>query len=180
MQHDTDRLTFNVNQILHLGRIEDKKLVLNLQEVEIKSYIKEFLDKHPHYFNDIKITLDITNSEDQFCNIDPDLFEMVIMNIITNSINHNQMEKCELHISFQSIGDLTKIFFKDNGVGIALKEQKNVFKKMYQVGRSSKGSGIGLYLSTNVMRLHKGSLKLESEGIGSGATFIVTLPEVRK
>lgn len=179
MQHDTERLTLNVNQILHLGRIEDRKLVVNLQQVEMQNYMSEFLANHPHYFSEIQITFNKDDSKRLYAEIDPELFEMVIMNIITNSINHNQDKKCELNISIVSDTKMINITFQDNGVGIAPKEQKNVFKKMYQVGKNSKGSGIGLYLSTNIMKLHKGSLKLESTGINYGASFIVSLPVIK-
>lgn len=175
MQQDTNRLTLNVNQILHLGRIEDKKIKLNLVEHEMQQYVGEFLDKHPHYFNDIEI--DLVTQKDEFrCLIDSELFEMVIMNIITNAINHTNLDKGKLTISFSSSNDLLEISFKDNGQGIPEKEARNIFKKMYQIGKSSKGSGIGLYLSTNIIKLHKGKLVLGKSQEGEGANFIVKLP----
>ena len=176
MQQDTDRLTLNVNQILHLGRIEDRKLQVNLAEYEMQNYITEFLSKHPHYFNDIQLELVKTEDTKYFCAIDGELFEMVIMNLITNAINHSNQEKGELKISFSNTNNFLEISFKDNGEGIPLKEQKNVFKKMYQIGKSSKGSGIGLYLSTNIMKLHKGKLNLKKGVKDVGADFVVVLP----
>tara|TARA_Y100000768_G_scaffold381552_1_gene360412 strand:+ start:9325 stop:10278 length:954 start_codon:yes stop_codon:yes gene_type:complete len=180
MQQDTERLTLNVNQVLHLGKIEDKKLKVNLSLFEIKNYMKDFLQNHPHYFKDIKLKLNEDSKNEVYCELDPELFEMVVMNIITNAIHHTQTDKGELSISFAIKDKNIEIHFKDNGVGIAPSEQKNVFKKMYQIGKNSKGSGIGLYLATNIMRLHKGKLKVESKGIGHGANFIISLPIVRE
>lgn len=178
MQQDTERLTLNVNQILHLGRIEDRKMKINLSEYEMQKYLSDFLSKHPHYFDNIELKLISSKEFKYFSSVDPELFEMVIMNLVTNAINHSNLEKGKLEISFAQVGELLEISFKDNGQGIPVNEQKNVFKKMYQIGKSSKGSGIGLYLSSSIMKLHKGNLSLRSAS--KGAEFIISLPLNRK
>ena len=72
------------------------------------------------------------------------------------------------------------ICFKDNGIGIPHQELKRIFRKFYQLGQSdnmtAKGSGLGLYLADIIVRMHKGRIKAESDGIGHGAVFTVMLP----
>lgn len=176
MSKDTDRLTLNVNQILHLGRIEDKKLTINLVEYEMQNYLTDFISKNPHYFDDIDLKFNQDKKSKFYSSIDQELFEMVIINIITNAINHSNLERGELNISFSKSGECLEISFKDNGRGIPIKEEKNIFKKMYQIGKRSKGSGIGLYLSTNIMKLHKGKLTLRQIKEHAGANFVIILP----
>jgi len=60
------------------------------------------------------------------------------------------------------------------------KDIKKIFKKFYQVGnpenKSAKGSGIGLNLAQNIVKIHKGKISATSQGKGKGTTFIVSLP----
>jgi two-component system phosphate regulon sensor histidine kinase PhoR len=111
---------------------------------------------------------------------EPDFFEMVIMNIVTNAIIYNKGEEAMLKISIDSSprGNLA-IKFSDNGIGLEKSEFKKVFKKMYQVGKTAKGSGLGLYLSSSIMKIHKGKLSVESDGAGYGSSFIITIPVCR-
>ncbi|MBY0414822.1 MAG: HAMP domain-containing histidine kinase, partial [Bdellovibrionales bacterium] len=51
---------------------------------------------------------------------------------------------------------------------------KKVFKKFYQVGTSTKGSGLGLYIVHSIVKLHKGDIHAFSSGFGLGTTFRIT------
>lgn len=177
MIRDTERLTLNVNQILQIAKVEDKNFEPSFKKINAYQFIENFLKRNPHYFEEIKIKLVEPKIKNTLVMAEPDFFEMVIMNIVTNAIIYNKGEEAQLNISIESTprGNLA-IKFKDNGVGLEKTEFKKVFKKMYQVGKTTKGSGLGLYLSSSIMKIHKGKLSVESEGIGYGSTFIVTIP----
>ncbi len=178
MIQDTNRLTLNVNQILQIAKLEDKTFKPTLYKVDIYTFIEDFFKKNPHYFEEITIELskedELTRGE--YIEVEPDLFEMVIMNIVTNAIIYTKNTKPKLVIIFQKSKNMFLIKFIDNGIGIEEHELKKVFHKMYQIGKRIKGSGLGLYLSTNLMRIHNGKLSAESDGEGKGATITVALP----
>lgn len=176
MINDTERLTLNVNQILQIAKIEDKSFKPNFVKIDVYEFINQLLKKQPHYFERIKIRLNKSADVSYMAYIVEDLFEMLVMNLITNAINHSHKEEATLEINFELDNQNLNIHFKDNGVGIEKQEFKNVFKKMYQIGKSSKGSGLGLYLSTNIAKIHKGKLEVSSPGLNQGACFSIKLP----
>ncbi|WP_372653716.1 sensor histidine kinase [Halobacteriovorax sp.] len=176
MIRDAERLSANVGQILNLGRIEDRSFNLNNSRVEAYDLTNDFLEKNPHLFESTVITIKKIDHVDYYCTIDIALMEMVIMNIMTNAIRYNDSNRPSIRIEFRSLGKKMTISFIDNGMGIKKSELRNIFKKFYQIGKTSKGSGLGLYLSSQILKLQKGSISVESQGAGLGSTFIITLP----
>jgi signal transduction histidine kinase len=70
---------------------------------------------------------------------------------------------------------------KDSGVGVSPETKAKLFEK-FSRGEGGKlntgGSGLGLYLAREIARAHKGDVVIDSEGLGKGSTFSVTLPAV--
>lgn len=172
MLQDTDRLALNVSQILNLSKLEDKKTLKNLELLELRQFIEEFLQKNPQYFSELKITINPTEQE-FYTHIDRELFEVVLMNIFTNAIRYRGEEEPVLNVNFIKEKNYFRIEFSDNGIGIPKHELKNIFKKLYQVGKTTKGSGLGLYISQNIMKMHKAEIYAESPGLGKGCVMIL-------
>ncbi|MEJ2660042.1 MAG: HAMP domain-containing sensor histidine kinase [Desulfobacteraceae bacterium] len=153
MLSDVNRLSDNVTRILNLARIESK------------SFTGDFscLPEGKHY-----------------CHVNPSLFDILLMNLLTNAAKYNASERPEIHITLEPRSNRLRILFRDNGIGFDRRERNKIFKKFYQVGRSedmsAKGSGIGLFLAQSIAKIHKGRLKASSDGPGSGAVFTLTLP----
>jgi len=181
MLKDTERLTQNVAQILHIAKIQDKNFTPSFIEIDPYNAIKDIIKRNPHYFEDISITLEKPEVGERLnINAELELFEVVIMNIMTNANHYTKSKKPALNIELtKNLGKL-EIHFSDNGIGIEKHELKNIFKKMYQIGKTTKGSGLGLFLSSNITKIYKGSLEAESEGLGHGSCFIVRIPLARK
>ena len=176
MAKDVDRLNDNVDQILKLGRLEDKRYKTELSKVDLFDWTEELLQKTPHLFESGDIEVDKKDNGKYDALIDKSLFEMLVMNLITNAFRYNDSSRPNLKISFEKRGRNLYVSFSDNGLGIDAKELKNIFKKFYQVGRSVKGSGLGLYLATIKIKVHKGTLRVESAGLEHGSCFIVNIP----
>ncbi len=176
MSKDVDRLNDNVDQILKLGRLEDKRYSTELHSIDIYNWINKLLEKTPHLFDQGEIELIEKDKGPYKALVDETLFEMLVMNLITNAFRYNESETPILKINFEKRGKNLYLSFSDNGVGIASKELKNIFKKFYQIGRSAKGSGLGLYLATIISKVHKGSIRVESPGLTKGSTFILNIP----
>ncbi len=185
MIRDTERLSDNVNQILNLARIEDKKYEAVWQEGPLDRFIEEWLEKTSYWSEDADISLvkdengeSEANKEEYetWVKYDVNLIPLVFMNLVNNALIYNDSERPRIDISIRRRGKFVVVSFKDNGIGISKAEEKKVFRKFYQVRKAGKGSGIGLYLVQTVMRFHKGSVKVYSEGEGQGSTFILSLP----
>jgi len=183
MIRDTDRLADNVSQILNLARIEDKKYEASWQEASLYNFFIEWSKKISYLSSDIDIT--IKKPEDPQCiesrvRFEPNLIPLVFMNLVNNALIYNNSARPQIEITFSLIKNALKIEFKDNGIGIPVKEQKKVFKKFYQVRKSGKGSGIGLYLVQTVMKFHRGYVTVSENDNKKGSTFTLSFPLLKK
>ena len=104
----------------------------------------------------------------------------MIHNLIDNAIKYSP-DAPLIHISTHTDNGFAVIQVTDNGIGIAKEDQKHIFEKFYRVSTGDvhnvKGFGIGLNYVSQVVALHKGHIRVESE-LGNGSTFIVQLPLV--
>jgi len=180
MLNDTERLSTNINGILNLARIESKLYEGDYRLVDLVGTIRQFIASNHHLFGRCDIRV-----EEHPPLIHPlivPLFEMLLINILTNAIKYNTSGSPRVDITFeeQRRDHLLLIRFRDNGIGIAPQERKRIFRKFYQ-GRhdglaSVGGSGIGLYLVQHVAKLHHGKVTADSEGPGKGSVITLSLP----
>jgi signal transduction histidine kinase len=184
MLADVRRLTDNISRILNLARIEDKSYSVQLMWLNPADAIERFLAKNRYLFADARILFQQASTKTVYCRLNPTLFEILLMNIMTNAIKYNHSERPEISVTLRLRPGALQIEFKDNGNGFDKHEKKNIFKKFYQIHRtddvSSKGSGIGLYLVKSIAKLHKGRISASSAGVGKGAVFTLTLPFPRE
>ena len=114
------------------------------------------------------------NIDSCMVNGDKDRLKQVFFNIIDNAIKHSN-PGADINVTTDSTGKTVSFIIEDFGSGIS-KEDLPFIKEMFYKGASQKrGSGIGLGVSDEIVRLHGGSLDIESE-LGIGTTVTVTLP----
>ncbi len=176
MMVDADRLSNNVNQILQLAKIEDKKYNAEFKRINLEETIRDLLDKSCHMFPMGNLSFEVSENENWNYPVNPILFELLVMNLVSNGIIHNPSKNKEVKVKLTKIAGKIRIVVSDNGLGIEPREIKKVFKKFYQVKNASKGSGIGLFLVQNIVKIMKGTIRIECDGLGKGTSFIVELP----
>jgi len=180
MIRDVNRLSDNISRILDLARIESRRHEGEFVESDVVRVVETFCGTNAHLFqgSDIRV---YNPSERAFVYpVNVPLFEMLLMNLLTNAVKYNASERPGVDIRFVPQKRRLDIRFEDNGIGLEKKEIRKIFKKFYQVGRSddrsAKGSGLGLYLVQQIVRIHKGKIKAESMGAGQGSVFTLSLP----
>jgi len=179
MLTDVSRLSDHINRILNLARIESKSYKKEFIVSDLVEIIEQFYKNNDHLFTGGKIV--IHHPPDPLLyNINSPLFEMLLMNLLTNAIKYNESKVPRIDIAFKRQNRKLLISFKDNGIGLEKGKIKKIFKKFYQVGRldnmSARGSGLGLHAVQNIARIHKGKVVAESKGKGEGSVFTVILP----
>lgn len=172
MNRDTKRLADNVDRILHLSKLEDKNFKANFQINNIENIVKTFLKNTPHLFEDADVVFECSAKPIEML-IDQSLFEMLLMNLITNAIIYNRSTSKKIEIKLEVIKSKLVLSVSDNGIGITKDELNKVFKKFYQVGRTTKGSGLGLYIVQSIVKLHYGEIKVFSNGENAGTKFVM-------
>ncbi len=180
MLQDTERLSVNINSILNLARIESRLYEGQSTRVDLAETIRRFVALNRHLFRDGDIRVEGLANEPICYPVIVPLFEILLINILTNAMKYNTSERPRVEISFERAEDSLLIRFRDNGIGLLPAERKQIFKKFTQGRRDDRipagGSGIGLYLVQQIARLHHGKVVAESEGAGKGAVFTLTLP----
>ena len=161
-------------QKLELGQLKMRKENINIKDT-ITHAIETFLPQAQK--NKIQI---ISNISDYSIEHDPARIKQVITNLIKNSLTAVEPEKGKIEISMKNMPQEIQISVKDNGIGIPLNKQRDLFKKFYQVDasltREKGGSGLGLSICKGIMENHGGVITVKSTP-NQETVFTFTLPK---
>ncbi|MDF1593911.1 MAG: HAMP domain-containing sensor histidine kinase [Desulfobacterales bacterium] len=180
MIHDTDRQAETINRMLNLAKIESKTMKGKFVSRDLVAVLKQSYEKNQHVFNGCEVFFHNPSGRALECRIDLPLFEILMMNLLTNAVKYNESKVPRVDITFNPKGRKLHICFEDNGIGLRRPEIKKIFRKFYQTGKSenmtAKGSGLGLYLVESIIRLHKGTVTAANRENNAGSVFTVILP----
>ena len=103
----------------------------------------------------------------------------IFMNLMTNSIKHNDKNNCKISISYEDSIDFYKFYVRDNGPGIETKNQEIIFDffKTLKSRDKVEGSGLGLTIVKKYVHGYGGTVGVESSKIGLGTCFYFTWPK---
>jgi signal transduction histidine kinase len=178
----TERLIRLVNDMLTVSRIERNKIELKLATIDMYE-VAELV------YNELKVTADqnhiifALSREDKkpyLVDGDKDKLREVIQNIVGNALKFTPA-KGHIKVHFSKTRDCVHIAVSDTGPGIPKESMGLLFQKFQKIDYSyakhsnQPGTGLGLYISKQIVSLHKGSIEVQSE-VGVGTTFTVSLP----
>jgi signal transduction histidine kinase len=166
-----------VNTLLDVYKYESGRLELYKEKVNIKSLVDECLSELSPLVEKSNHTV-ISNIKEEFPIINADRNELkrVLMNLISNAITYTS-ENGKIKIESEQNDSNTVIKIIDNGRGIPENELKNIFDRYYTGAKKFRkvGTGLGLYLSKQIINAHNGKIWVESIP-GEGSTFFFSLP----
>jgi signal transduction histidine kinase len=175
----SERLSLLVDNILDFSRIEEGRKIFDFEMIEIGPLLQETVsiiqDRIRH--NGFVIQVEIEKNL-PLVRIDRGAIVQAINNLIDNAIKYSG-EARNINISAFVENQHLTIAVKDFGIGIRKEEIDKVFERFYRGGdeltRTVKGSGLGLTLVRQIMKVHHGTVDVESEA-GHGSTFSIKLP----
>jgi len=128
----------------------------------------------------VKLTKSVQSNEVVYS--DSDRIAEVFSNLICNALAFLPDRNGALEIGSKDNSDFVTFYVQDNGAGMSEVQQKNIFKKFYQVDTSSKrkkeGSGLGLAICEGIVKALGGKMWVESY-LGKGTTFFFDLPKAK-
>ena len=181
MQGDSERLNGLINNLLTANKIEHRGARLNLQRGDLSQMVENYLLREQNKFPE-EGTLSWSIEPGLIAKFEADSIETVLRNLLENSILYTDQPP-QVTIELRKDGEMAHLRFADRGHGISNRYQKKVFRIFYRIrqsGKTIRGSGLGLFIVRNVIRLHGGKVWLESPGSGHGCIFHLMIPLIEK
>ncbi|WP_319501752.1 two-component regulator propeller domain-containing protein [uncultured Draconibacterium sp.] len=188
VMNNAHRLLMLINQLLEFRKIENGKEKLRVSHQDISTMLKDveeaFLESAES--KSIAFTFETINLDSNIW-VDCQKLENVLINLISNALKFtNEGGEVNVRVELRGV-DLMyktlKITVADNGIGIDSSKLRKIFDRFYHVDGANEtqvaGSGIGLALVHSLVKLHKGTIGVES-AVGKGAVFTVQFPVSRK
>jgi PAS domain S-box-containing protein len=176
----SDRLAAMVNNILLASRVDSTDLEIASERVDVVALATDVLAAARAVAGD-QLTLELVAPPDlPLVAGDHEKLRQVVTNLVANAAKYSPAGgRIEVELTPRD-GEL-QIAVRDEGLGIAADEQSLIFEKFYRADanmtRGVSGSGLGLYISRELVNLMGGAISVQSE-LGKGSTFVVTLPLV--
>lgn len=182
IQRNAKRLLQLVGDILDVQKLDLNKMKFDSQPVDVNDLLNHMYDNLQNVMAQKNIKQINSTKEHLTVRSDRNRIEQVLNNLILNAVDFVPSEIGKIEYGAQSKGDEVLFYVKDNGTGISLEKQKNLFHKFYQIDtsvtRKHGGSGLGLAISKGIIDSLGGKIWIESE-LGKGASFYFTIPNDR-
>jgi two-component system sensor histidine kinase VicK len=182
INHESDRMTDLVQDLLELSRLDNKQIKIELREISLNSIVEDSVEKYQIHARKKNQILTYYKPDDNYNIIgDAGRIEQVIKNIVSNAVKYS-LEEAAIDVYLYEKEDEVIVKIQDTGMGISKEDLKRIFERFYRVdkARSRKmgGTGLGLSIAKEIMNFHGGTITVESE-ISKGSTFYLHFPRKR-
>jgi len=172
------RLLKLVNSLLDFSRIEAERVQAHYQPTDLGAFTADLASSFRSLVEKAGLTLSVEcPSFAEPVYVDREMYEKVVLNMLSNAFKFTLAGG--IRVSFSVEGDRARLMVADTGTGIPDSELPHLFERFHRVqganGRSYEGSGIGLALVQELVKLHAGSVSVSSR-LGHGSVFTVSLP----
>jgi len=171
-----NKLSTLISDLLDVKKIENGQLHYNENLFDFNELVAEVIEETSQILK--KHTLLQKLGESKMVKGDRNKIGQVIINFIDNAGKYSPIDS-EILINTDIVGNSIKLSVKDHGIGIPANQQGKIFDRFFRVSGEKEdtysGLGLGLYISSEFIKRHKGTIGVESE-IGDGSTFYFTIP----
>ena len=173
-----------INDVLDISQLEARHLAIVKEKGDLRDCVRETSNMVADLIarKGLRFNLDVPLELPDLW-FDPVRIRQILLNLLVNAIRFTSQGDITIRITVDDKEVITSVI--DTGIGLSEADIKHVFEEFYQVGgddgQGERGSGLGLTLSSELIRLHGGSLTVSSEGItGRGSTFSFSLPTTKQ
>jgi signal transduction histidine kinase len=179
IQHNSDYLLSLIEDIIDVSKIESNQLTVKIQKVNVVPLIRQITQSFqlavPPVKN-VRITTSLEVSE-LFVSIDQLRLEQILRNLLSNAIKFT--EEGIIEVGCQRDKEFFTFSVNDTGIGIHAEHQEVIFERFRKIENNKqhlyRGTGIGLFLSKQLVEMFGGKIWVESE-VGKGSSFYFTIP----
>ncbi len=173
------RLLKLVNSLLDFSRIEAGRVEAVFQPTDIAGLTSELASAFRSAMDRAGLQFDVQcNPISEPVYLDRDMWEKIVLNLLSNALKFTFEGK--VSVSLKALEDYVQLQISDSGIGVPEEELPSLFERFHRVegarGRTQEGTGIGLALVHELVKIHHGNISVTSIE-GKGSTFTVTLPK---
>lgn len=171
----TDKLTYMINELLDVSKLQEGKLPVCKEPFQMRTLIEKILEDF-QYISDKYAVKFICRTNVSVLG-DEIRIGQVIENLLTNAVKYSP-QSTSICITVERRRKEVITFVEDDGEGIPLSKQKYVFDRFFRIEEKNAtqiSSGLGLYIASEIIKLHNGRIWLKSKK-GKGSTFYFSLP----
>lgn len=175
-----EKMIFLVNSLLNVSEIEEGKYLSKIVLSSIEDIIQSIVDAHKKEIERRKLRFEFKKPKEQLPKLmlDVEKMKIAIRNIFDNALRYT-LPRGKVSISLRRDEKEIEVQIQDTGVGILQEQQEKVFTKFFRgvniIKMETEGTGLGLFISKNIIEAHGGRIWFESEE-GKGSTFYFTIP----
>lgn len=175
---ETERLSQMVEELLDFSRIQDNRLTLIMDKIDILAEIGETVLIYQERARALGITLNYYEPTMlPFVYGDRNRLRQVFINIVDNAIKYSDKGDTVSVEAYEEKGDIC-ILVSDTGIGISKEDLPKVKTKFFKANHTRRGSGIGLAVANEIITRHNGTLNINSEE-GVGTSVLITIPAIK-
>ncbi|TVX89789.1 cell wall metabolism sensor histidine kinase WalK [Paenibacillus agilis] len=183
IRNETERMIRLVTDLLHLSRLDSKQSSLRMQLTDVSELLDEAMDRFSFQFRKKRIDarFEIESGIESLV-MDRDQIDQVLDNVLSNAVKYTPDHgTIRLRAAWIEGRSMVAVTVDDNGMGIPKKDLARIFERFYRVdkarSRGMGGTGLGLSIAREIIRVHGGTITIDSEWEqGTQVTF--TLPAV--
>jgi signal transduction histidine kinase/GAF domain-containing protein len=172
------RMADTIDTMLTISRIEAGKLEPNIQRIRLQNLLEELQQQFQRAYEEKRQSFTIHCAADLWCENDEQMLKEVLRNLTHNAIKYTP-EGGTVSLAADARGDDIVLTVQDTGYGIPSYQQEKLFSKFFRgdnvVSLDTNGTGLGLYMTSLLIRLLRGSISFISKE-QQGTTFTVSLP----
>lgn len=179
VERNSDYLLNLIEDIIDVSKIESNQLSVSIRDFDVVPHIRQVVQTFQLSMPADKnvIVAANLNMTSLIVKIDPVRFEQIIRNLLSNAVKFTEEGLIEL--SCKKDKDFYIFSVKDSGIGIHTEHQKIIFDRFMKIENQKqhlyRGTGIGLFLSKQLVEMFGGEIWVESE-VGKGSTFFFSIP----
>ncbi len=199
INHEADRMTVLVQDLLQLSRLDNQQIQFHMQSVHLHRFLEDIVSKHRIHADKKSQTVSyVPPSSLVKVMIDPDRITQVMSNVLSNAVKYSlEAAHIEVRVELPPVGELPlvgelpqvgeqplneryiKVVVEDTGMGIPEEDLPRIFERFYRVdkarSRAMGGTGLGLAIAREIMELHGGSITVKSI-YGKGTVITLWFP----
>ena len=181
------RLIVMISDFMDISNIETGNMQYKFTDVDMKKIVYDIIDDMTQSALDSGLSLNVSFGPDKNTNFitvaDFGKIRQVLSNMVDNSIKYTPKGKISVLLSKTPNGKKIIFSVSDTGIGMSKNTKEKIFKKFSRAEGVNKiyteGTGLGLYVASEIVKKHEGKIWAESEGEGHGSTFFVELDAKR-